>query len=76
MNEYEDFLVSALTSPDRIMADADFDSRECFYKRCSVPEDPDGILKIVVAYDDDSRGTVITAFVVDRPKSGEKHLWP
>ncbi|MBA3871586.1 MAG: hypothetical protein H0X30_20765 [Anaerolineae bacterium] len=55
-----------------IYQDANRPERNIYYK---LSKKKDSYLKVVVAFDKNDEGTVITAFPVSYPKSGEKIIW-
>ena len=68
----ENEVMEALESPSiGIYSDADFDDREIYYLRRK-----NNYLKVVVKFDDDDRGEVVTAFITRHLKSGETLIWP
>lgn len=56
-----------------IYQDADFEDRNIYYR---LHKGKDRYIKVVVAFDENGLGEVITAFSTDTPKSGEKLIWP
>ncbi|HLY25589.1 MAG TPA: hypothetical protein VKQ72_04575 [Aggregatilineales bacterium] len=56
-----------------IFQDSSLSSRSIYYLRqTGTPR----YLKAVVEFDDNDIGEVITAFLTDAPKSGERLIWP
>ena len=71
MAHQEGTVKGALEEPDGIAQDVDFRDRQCYYKllphkKC--------YMKVVVELEND-HGKVITAFLADSPKRGEKFIW-
>lgn len=67
-------VVKAITDPTYgIYADKDYPERSIYYfRKSSKPL----YVKVVVKFSDDGVGEVITAFMTDSLKSGEKMIWP
>lgn len=72
---WETAVREALRQPDMILYDKAFSARECFY-RLGTPLSSGKYLKVVVEFDDDGQGVVVTAFPTRNPLSGERHKWP
>lgn len=75
MQGWETEVERVLTSPDRIMFDGNFDNRECFY-RVGTPLNPKTFLKVVVEFDTENHGTVVTAFPTHSISRRERQKWP
>jgi hypothetical protein len=73
MEEFQEAIKATIVSPlyGMIYSDVDYSDRRIYYSRRGKYQ----YLKVVVEFDQD-RGTVITAFITDRLKSGEKLIWP
>jgi hypothetical protein len=72
---WESEVESALTQPDRITFDKDFANRECFY-RTGNPLSSTTYLKVVVEFDNEDSGKVITAYPTHIVPAKERHKWP
>lgn len=66
---------ACLTQPDSIMWDKSHANRECFYK-LGTPLQTNKHLKVVVEFDTEEIGKVITAYPTRTPSQGEQHKWP
>lgn len=75
MRGWDEAVNQCLVVPDRVCADKDYPDRECFY-RMSTPINPDKYLKVVVEFDANGIGKVITAYPTRAPSQGEQHKWP
>lgn len=76
MSEYLGAVRSTIRTPDFICSDADHASREAFYALGTIDDYPDEWMKVIVEFDADHFGTVITAYLTDKPKAGEVQIWP
>ncbi len=72
MYEWEDRVKQSLISPDLIFQDVDFPDRHCYYY---LEPKKKKYMKVVVQFESDKMGKVITAFPSDSIKNGEKLLW-
>jgi hypothetical protein len=74
MNGREDEVIAAIESPTYgIYSDREFENRNIYYfRRSGKPI----YLKVVVEFQDESQGEVITAYLVANLKPGEKLIWP
>lgn len=75
MRHLEADVQRATEHPDSIHEDKRVHRRECYY-RLGIPGVTRVYLKVVVQFDQDSEGTVITAFTTRSTSPGERHLWP
>ena len=73
MEEFKDAIQTTIVSPlyGTIYGDVDYPDRRIYYSRRGKYQ----YLKVVVEFDQEG-GMVITAFITDRLKSGEKLIWP
>lgn len=70
-------VATVLSDPFRIYADAVHQHCECFYRQNVLPDRPHLFLKVVVEYDANDHGSVITVIPLRRlHKPGESQLWP
>jgi len=58
-----------------IYRDADYETRNVYYGHITLHRRR-MYLKVIVEFDENNRGTVITAFPADSPKPGESLIWP
>lgn len=65
----------ALVKPDFINHDRQFGNRECFYA-IGTPYNPQRLFKVVVEFDDEEIGIVVTAYPSRNIPKGERHKWP
>ena len=72
----EESLVQAIAAPSWINHDVDYEDRECFYAEHALPAFPHLLIKVVVQFDDDANGTVITVYPLKRQKASEARKWP
>lgn len=75
MDGWESAVELVVTEPDRIHFDKDFPERECYYRR-GTPFNPQRDFKVVVEFDSDGNGTIITAYPARKASPGELHKWP
>jgi hypothetical protein len=68
-------LLQVITKPDLIVRDMNYDTRENYYLRGIIPNQPTHFLKVCVDFTNPT-GKIITAFVTDKPKKGERVIWP
>lgn len=69
-------MATVLADPLRVFADATHPLRECFYRPQTLPDRPHLYLKVVVEFDSNDQGSVITVIPLRRlPKAGEMQLW-
>lgn len=75
MNGWEDDVKEAIQDPTLgcIYQDAEREDR-CIYYRLNRRNN--SYIKVVVNFDSNGLGNVITAFPTSAPKSGEKLIWP
>ncbi|MBZ0283490.1 MAG: hypothetical protein K8L97_22330 [Anaerolineae bacterium] len=73
MEDCEEEVKQAIEAPviGIIYCDAHNVNRNIYYRKRK-----SGYLKVVVQFDENGLGEVITAFPVSYPKSGEKIIWP
>lgn len=76
MADYLGVIRATIRTPDFICRDADHSDREAFYAVGKIEDYPKEWMKVVVEFDADSYGTVITAYLTDKPKAGEVQIWP
>lgn len=74
MSRVEHLLTSTLRSPLIVTESSVRSNRACFYSR-ELEFFPRYLLKIVVEYDRDDDGSVITAFLVESVDPGEAIIW-
>lgn len=67
---------STVNSPDLVCQDVDHAERECCYSFGRIENSPKEYMKVVVAYDDNGDGFIVTAYPTDKPKAGEHRIWP
>ena len=72
MKDSQAIVIGAVKSPDAILSDADFSERECYYQ---IDKKKRKYMKVVVLFDKDNKGSVITAFPADSIKEGEVLIW-
>ena len=72
---WDEAVNQCLLYPDHIYQDKEHVNRECFY-RLTTPINTDKFLKVVVEFDADGIGRVITAFPSRAPSRGEQPKWP
>lgn len=75
MEHLEAYVQRAIEEPDSIHEDKRTYRRECYY-RLGIPDATTIYLKVVVQFDQDNNGTIITAFTTRSTSPGERHLWP
>jgi hypothetical protein len=74
MTGWESEVMAAIQTPTiGIYQDAESENRHIYYM---LPEGRKRYIKVVVDFDDQAVGTVITAFPTDSPKPGERLIWP
>ena len=74
MAGWESDLITAIERPTYgIYQDNQVENRHVYYR---LHEGKNRYLKVVVEFDEDNVGSVITAFPTDSPKVGEKLIWP
>lgn len=71
----ESFVQQRLEAPDSIHEDKRLYRRECYY-RLGIPGATNRYLKVVVQFDVNDEGTVITAYTTRSTSPGERHRWP
>lgn len=76
MVDYLHIIKSTVNHPDFVCLDVDFHDRECFYALGRIEDSPDEYFKVVIQYDDDGDGEVVTAYPTEAPKAGEARIWP
>ncbi|MDQ3692522.1 MAG: hypothetical protein M3464_02690 [Chloroflexota bacterium] len=81
LDDEEQSVELALIDPHRLMRDAEYTNRECFYRHRALSNFPHLYLKVVVHYrrvgtSGRLMGSVVTAFPTTRFKAGEQQLWP
>lgn len=70
-------VAETLTDPERVMRDARFANRECFYRPIPLPAPLDRLYrKVVVEFPQVSVGEVVTAFLLPKIKRSEVQRWP
>lgn len=75
MEGRESTIRQAVEEPDSIHEDKHMYRRECYY-RLGIPGAETRYLKVIVQFDEDNVGTIITAFTTRSTSPGERHLWP
>ncbi len=73
MQNQEAAVKEAIEKSIGIYQDAHFEDRQIYYFRLKTKP---RYLKVVVQFDTEEIGNVITAFPADSAKSGEKMIWP
>lgn len=74
MRGWEDLVKDTIQNPYMgIFEDSDFNNRHIYYSR---QQGRERYLKVVVQFDENETGSVITAYTTDSPKRGEKLIWP
>jgi len=72
---WEDQIRQTIESPSLpICQDADHPDRHIYYRR--LEKSNPRYIKVVVAFQTEESGQVISAYPCDSPKSGEKTIWP
>lgn len=75
MEDWETRVMDTLTDPMAVYLDRYDAMRECFYK-LGTPTNPDRLLKVVVEFNAEGRGTIITAYPSRNIPTGERQKWP
>lgn len=75
MDQYLHLVERAIMQPTLVFRDKEFPRRECFYLACA-REFVDEFLKVVIEYNEDNDGRVITAFAHQDSTAGETRIWP
>ncbi len=75
MHQYQHLVQQAVEHPTFINYDVDYSDRENYYAANLIPV-PGDILKVVVTFTNPAAGRGITAFIVTKPKPGERPRWP
>lgn len=75
MSGWEEIVLLTLTNPDKIFSDKKHNNRECYY-RTGVPLDENLMLKLVVEFDTNDVGTLVTAYPTRRIPREEVKIWP
>lgn len=66
-----------IESPDFVAFDVDDAHRECYYRPSPLPPPRDRLwVKVVVEFDAFGAGEVVTVYLTDRKKPGERQKWP
>lgn len=73
MKPYLEEVRAALHEPDFICRDVIHDTRQCYYLRKSALRH---YMKVVVNLEKEREATLVTAFLADSGKKGEKIIWP
>lgn len=72
--EWKNIVIETIKNPSmQIFQDANFENRYVYYRRI---ENRARYMKVVVAFDNEESGEVITATPVNNGKAGEKPIWP
>jgi hypothetical protein len=69
-------VAQVVTHPHRVMYDAAYEDRECYYRSRMHPRYPDHFLKVCVEFESGDFGMVITAFLTPTIRSDEGQRWP
>jgi hypothetical protein len=69
-----DAVRTTIMSPSFVNQDANFPDRLCLYGPLSSRRRP-LMMKVVIGYDSQNEGFVVTAYPLDRPGSGERRVW-
>lgn len=75
MDGWEELVEITLIHPEIIHSDKQHKTRECYY-RTGVPLDEALMLKVVVEFDKNNAGTLVTAFPTSRIPRQEVKIWP
>jgi hypothetical protein len=73
MKQYLEEVKTAFRNPDFICLDVNHDTRQCYYVRKS---GSNLYLKVVVNLENEREANLVTAFLADSGKKGEKVIWP
>lgn len=78
---YEGLIQVVVQDPNRVTRDLNRSNRECFYRQGVFPDYPRLFLKVVVEFRQGDltgavSGYVVTAYPLQRVRSGEEQLWP
>lgn len=75
MDGWTDVIQSTLEKPSLINRDRQHANRECFY-RVGTPYNPQRLFKVVVEFDAEEVGIVVTAYPSRNVPKGERQKWP
>lgn len=75
MAGWEPVVEAVVRSPEFITHDKLHSDRECFY-RMGTPNSSTLWLKVVVSFDAEARGQIITSYPTRRIPAGEARKWP
>lgn len=75
MNDLLYLVELAIASPSCTFHDKEFTDRECFYL-IGHRDLPGEVMKVVIRYNADNEGFVITAFPRRNVNAGEVRIWP
>jgi hypothetical protein len=82
-NGYENACIGdTIEKPDQVVYDVDYENRENFYRQSPLPPPYDRVfVKVIVEFtEEDDGGTasgeVVTMYLTDRMKPGERQKWP
>lgn len=76
MVDYLGVIKSTIHKPDRVFRDTEDADRELCYSHGRLEDSPNEYMKVVIAYDDEGHGFVITAYPTTTIKAGEIQIWP
>ena len=71
--EWKSVVIETIKDPIMICQDADFENRHCYYR---LIKNHGRYMKVVVAFDSEGSGEVVTATPANNGKAGEKSIWP
>jgi hypothetical protein len=70
----EEEVIATIEHPDiGIFRDADYENRDVYYRR---RKGRAYFIKVFVEFEEEEHGRVVTAFLTDSTKSGERWIWP
>lgn len=75
MKGWAGIIRKTLEEPTLVNIDRQFGNRECFYAK-GTPYNPQRLFKVVVEFDPESVGTVVTAYPSRNIPKGERPKWP
>lgn len=65
-----------IQKPLGIYQDVSFADRQVYYQTVKLNPKRTVYMKVIVRFENEATGSIITAFLTDSPKSGEKWIWP